>query len=264
MSIKCYKRVVSLQHQKKTAKNQTKMVNQDNKKFVGYLRVSRKKQFESGLSLENQAYQIKEYCKENLLDIFIEVESGKSSTRPQLAKALALAKETGAILIATKLDRILRSLAILTAIRESKVPFVALDGLNDSELIISIKAAFAEEELRKISERTIAALNAKKKRGEIEGTKEYEIKQIKGTVLGNKENLTPEAISASLFVRQANARENKENKQATELALLYKEKGFTLREIATKLNDMNFKTRRGQSFEAMTVKRLIDRATTTN
>jgi DNA invertase Pin-like site-specific DNA recombinase len=141
---------------------------------------------------------------------------------------------------------------------------VSLDGLNDSELIISIKAAFAEEELRKISERTIAALNAKKKRGEIEGTKEYEIKQIKGTVLGNKENLTPEAISASLFVRQANARENKENKQATELALLYKEKGFTLREIATKLNDMNFKTRRGQSFEAMTVKRLIDRATTTN
>ena len=78
-------------------------------KIVTYLRVSTSKQGQSGLGFEAQRYSIDAYAdrmKAKVLQSFIEVESGTLNQRPQLAKALHLAKVTGATLVIAKLDRL--------------------------------------------------------------------------------------------------------------------------------------------------------------
>ena len=53
--------------------------------IVGYVRVSTKRQGQSGLGLEAQEQAIQEYAADNELGvdgIFVEVESGKNSARP--------------------------------------------------------------------------------------------------------------------------------------------------------------------------------------
>ena len=58
---------------------------------------------------------------------YTEIKSGKNNQRPQLLKAITIAKETGAILCIAKLDRSSRSISFISNLMESKVQFVALD-----------------------------------------------------------------------------------------------------------------------------------------
>ena len=55
------------------------------------------------------------------------------------------------------------------------------------------------------------------------------------------------------------ARNNRNNKRATELILLYKDKGLSLQQIADKLNANGFRTAAGKVFHRTSVKRLWDR-----
>ena len=120
--------------------------------------------------------------------------------------------------------------------------FTALDCLNDSEMIINIKAALAEDELRKISERTRAALHQKKARG---------------FQLGKPENFSDEGRRKGVDVLKEAARTHPANLQATELIRLYQRDKLTSRAIAKKLNDNGFRTRRGKLFASETVRRLL-------
>jgi DNA invertase Pin-like site-specific DNA recombinase len=95
-------------------------------KFVAYRRVSTKQQGASGLGLEAQDRMIADYVERvggTILDRFKEVETGKRSDRPELRKALALAKRRKAILVVAKLDRLARNVAFVSALMESKVNF---------------------------------------------------------------------------------------------------------------------------------------------
>ena len=61
-------------------------------KFIAYFRVSTDRQGKSGLGLEAQREAVMTYLnggRWSLVDEFTEVESGKHSDRPELAKALA-------------------------------------------------------------------------------------------------------------------------------------------------------------------------------
>ena len=61
-------------------------------KFIAYYRVSTGKQRISGLGLEAQRNAVADYLnggRWTLLEEYTEVESGKNSDRPQLARALA-------------------------------------------------------------------------------------------------------------------------------------------------------------------------------
>lgn len=211
-------------------------------KYVAYYRVSTQKQGASGLGLEAQQFSVRAYCLDNLAAEFVEIESGKKSDRPQLKAAIEICKATGATLIAFKLDRLLRSLDILLALRSAKIKFTALDCLNDDDFIIQIKAAFAEEELRKVSQRTSAGLQAKKRRGETVGT---------------PANLTAEARKKAVTVRTAKAEAG--NVQAAELIKLYRAAGLTYRAIVGKLNASGYKTNRGNAWALSSVKVLDDR-----
>jgi DNA invertase Pin-like site-specific DNA recombinase len=136
--------------------------------YVAYLRVSTDKQGRSGLGLEAQQTAIAGFLKpdDKLLEPpFIEVESGKRSDRPQLHAALERCRKTGATLLIAKLDRLARNVAFIANLMESGVPFVAVDMPHADPFRLHIEAAIAEDEARKISQRTKAALKAAKERG---------------------------------------------------------------------------------------------------
>lgn len=139
-------------------------------RFVTYLRVSTKRQGQSGLGLEAQRMACAKYISGVGGDLpplaeFVEVESGKKSTRPELRKALDLCRVTGALLVIAKLDRLARNAAFLLSLRDSGVDFVAADMPQANRLLVGIMALVAEQEREMISERTRAALAAAKARG---------------------------------------------------------------------------------------------------
>ena len=61
---------------------------------------------------------------------FWEVESGKRSDRPELAKAAAFARRSKARLVIAKLDRLARNVAFLSALIEAGTGFVACDNAS--------------------------------------------------------------------------------------------------------------------------------------
>ncbi len=79
--------------------------------FVAYERVSTARQVSSGLGLEAQRRTIEALAAgrgAEVLARFTEVESGRNPDRPELTRALHLARVTGATLVIAKLDRLSR------------------------------------------------------------------------------------------------------------------------------------------------------------
>jgi len=136
--------------------------------LIPYYRVSTRKQERSGLGLEGQKAAVASFAGSNgvrVLAEYTEVETGKRADRPELAKAIAQAKRCRATLVVAKLDRLARNVAFTSALMESGVDFVACDNPHANRLTIHILAAVAEDEARRISERTKDALAAAKRRG---------------------------------------------------------------------------------------------------
>ena len=100
-----------------------------------------------------------------LIARFTEVESGRDADRPELAKALHLAKVTGATLVIAKLDRLSRNAAFLLALRDSGVRFSAVDLPEANDLTVGIMALVAQQEREAISRRTKEALAVARERG---------------------------------------------------------------------------------------------------
>ncbi len=135
---------------------------------IGYRRVSTAKQGQSGLGLDAQDAAIQAVCSSRgltLVESFTEVESGKNDARPQLALALARARKLRGVLVIAKLDRLGRRVSFISALMETGTPFMCADAPDDEPFIMHVKASFAEEEARKISQRTKAALAVAKARG---------------------------------------------------------------------------------------------------
>lgn len=143
------------------------------KKYVSYVRVSTQKQGDSGLGLEAQTQAVLQHVSQNngkVLASYIEVESGKNNSRPELAKALLHAKRSKAILIVAKLDRLARKASFLLKLIESGADVIFADMPNIPEgptgkLIITHMASIAEWEAGIISQRTKAAMAVLKARG---------------------------------------------------------------------------------------------------
>ena len=136
--------------------------------FVPYFRVSTDQQGRSGLGLEAQRRVVGDYVRGvggEMLDAFIEVESGKRSDRPELARALAMARRKKATLLVAKLDRLARNTHFITSLQQSGVSFRAADMPQANEFMVQILAAVAEYEARLISERTKAGLASARLRG---------------------------------------------------------------------------------------------------
>lgn len=137
-------------------------------RLVAYERVSTARQGASGLGLEAQRKVIEDFAASRGAEVlarFTEVESGRKADRPELAKALHLAKVTGATLVIAKLDRLSRNAAFLLALRDSGVRFMAVDMPEANDLTVGIMALVAQAEREAISRRTKEALAVAKARG---------------------------------------------------------------------------------------------------
>lgn len=140
--------------------------------FVTYARVSTAKQGRSGLGLEAQHEAVERYLnggRWKVVGEFVEVESGKRSDRPELAKAIAACRLYNARLIVAKLDRLSRDPGFLRDLERSGIDFVAADMPDANKLTVGIMALVAEQEREAISARTKAALQAAKARGQALG-----------------------------------------------------------------------------------------------
>jgi DNA invertase Pin-like site-specific DNA recombinase len=137
-------------------------------RLVAYERVSTARQGASGLGLEAQRRAIADFAasrQATVLARFTEVESGRKADRPELIRALHLARVTGATLVIAKLDRLSRNAAFLLALRDSGVHFLACDMPGANDLTVGIMALVAEAEREAISRRTKEALAAARARG---------------------------------------------------------------------------------------------------
>jgi len=137
-------------------------------RFVAYERVCTAGQGASGLGLESQLNAIDGFAAQSgaaVLARFTEVESGKRSDRPELIKALHLAKVTGATLVIAKLDRLSRHAAFQLALCDSRVRFLAVDMPPANDLTVGIMALVAQAEREAILRRTKDALAVAKARG---------------------------------------------------------------------------------------------------
>src|SRR5499427_5485418 len=144
---------------------------------VAYFRVSTQRQRRSGLGIEAQRTALAGFAEAEGIKIiaeFVEAETGKGSDaldrRPQLAAALAAARAGKCSVLVSKLDRLSRDVAFVSGLMAQRVPFIVAElGRDADPFMLHLYAAPAEKERRLISERTRAALAAKKASGALLG-----------------------------------------------------------------------------------------------
>lgn len=218
------------------------------KKFVCYYRVSRKEQGISGLGLSAQRTSVTNFVKNQdgiIIQEFTEIETGTNKReRGEIHKAIELAKNEEAILVIAKLDRLSRNVNFVSSLMDAGIEFVAVDMPSANNFTIHIFSALAEQEAKLISSRTKLALAELKK---------------KGVKLGNPNNLTSEARAKGIERIKDNAMNNDSNRQAQSIISNCKEKGMSYRQIASYLNELNFKTRYGKQFLPSSVHQLYSR-----
>jgi DNA invertase Pin-like site-specific DNA recombinase len=223
-------------------------------KIVSYLRVSTRQQGASGLGLDAQRSAIEAYATQRhakVIETFTEIESGKVNTRPELLKALHLAKVTGATLVIAKLDRLSRNAAFLLTLRDSGVRFVAADMPDANDLTVGIMALVAQQEREAISRRTTEALKAAKARGVRLGNPNG-AEALRRAGQGN---------AASVRSIRAHADDHARNLQPVITALA--DEGVTsLGALAEALNERGMLTPRGRRWHKSSVRNLLDRLQT--
>ena len=207
---------------------------------IAYTRVSTIRQGKSGLGLEAQQAALARFADAegfDLVQTFQEVETGKGADalerRPQLAAALKAAKKHKAPVIVAKLDRLSRDVHFISGLMSHKTPFIVTElGSNVDPFMLHIHAAVAEQERRRISERTKDALAAKK---------------AQGVKLGG--------LNAGGVAKRDAALE-----RARALAPIFNElDGKSAREIARILNHRKVATPTGAPWSAVTVNRVRSR-----
>ena len=223
--------------------------------IIPYYRVSTRKQGRSGLGLEAQQAEVWSFASQNdgeILAEYTEVETGKRADRPELAKAIAHAKLSGATLVIAKLDRLARNVHFTSGLMESGVEFVACDNPDATKLTIHLLAAMAEHEATQISNRTKEALKAAKVRG-------VKLGSARPGHWDGREHLRgwAKATKAAATRRAEKARE--------EYAFLVptlqrmQQEGKSLQKMADWLNGQGHTTRRGVAFTSAIVWRILNR-----
>jgi DNA invertase Pin-like site-specific DNA recombinase len=221
---------------------------------VIYRRVSTREQGNSGLGLEAQQAATEAYARQTgatIIGTYTEVETGTTSERPELKRAIAHAKRSRATLVISKLDRLARNVAFTSALMRSGVNFVCCDNPHANKLTIHILAAIAEHEAEMISQRTKDALAAYKARG------------------GKLGGQLPQCCNLTQEARKRGAQHAGEavSKAANEayadlLPTLqqFHAEGLSLRAIAERLNADGHTTRRGRPWNPVQVARVLERA----
>ena len=217
---------------------------------VAYYRVSTQRQGRSGLGIEAQRARVEKFAASEGVELiaeYVEVETGKGvdalDRRPRLAEALAWARKERCPVVVAKLDRLSRDVAFIAGLMAQRVPFVVAElGADADPFMLHLYAALAEKERRLISERTRAALDARKR---------------SGTRLGNHVN----AAAAAERGRAASMAEA--DRFAASVMPIIEQlqlSGITsYRGIASALDSRGIRTARGGRWQVSNVRNLIAR-----
>ena len=211
--------------------------------YVTYKRVSTKEQGRSGLGLEAQERDIRVFLDNfsdepwEVVGAFLDIQSGSEEDRPELQKAIDLAKRQKAVLLVAKLDRLSRRVSLISRLMEDKkLQFRVAQMPYADKFQLHIYAALAEQEREFISQRTKAALREAKARGKkLGGLRDKTMRRNK------------------VWKAQANTRA----KKLEGVVLPLRDNGASLRDIAVALNEAKVATARGGPWHPNTVRRLL-------
>jgi DNA invertase Pin-like site-specific DNA recombinase len=218
----------------------TKSQNTD---YIAYYRVSTARQGKSGLGLDAQKELVRRYINGGtLIAEYVEVESGKKDSRPQLQAALEACKQHKATLLIAKLDRLSRDLHFISGLERAGIKFICADMPEANEFTIHILASVAQHERKLVSQRTRDALQAAKRRG---------------VKLGNP---NPEkALQKAYKVHRKQADSFAESIKPIIEEIRQKGSITTLQGIADALNARGVSTSRGGKWWPTSVKNLLNR-----
>jgi len=216
--------------------------------YVTYLRLSRDSKNGKNYGLDAQRRDLDIFlntccpdadgCQE--VATFTEVQSGADDHRPELTKAIAYCKETGAMLLVAKLDRLSRRVSFIAQLLEIKgLEFKVASMPNADKFQLHIYAALAEQEREFISQRTKAGLARAKERGvSLGGVRDGQAK--------------------SNAVRRKKAIDNAERLRGVLTPMV--EGGQSLRQMAGALETAGLLTASGgEKWTAVQVKRVVER-----
>lgn len=220
-------------------------------KFVAYYRVSTEKQAASGLGLAAQRTSVQDYVQRaggEIVATFAEAQSGKlenTANRVEFAKAVAMCKRSGAVLIVAKLDRLARCCSVLEAIQSAGVAFRVAEMPEANELTLGLLMVIARNEREMCAARTKAALAEKKAQG------------VKlGAAREGAFRFTAESAAESRAKHTAAAQQSKTNRHAWVFAAPLLAAGESLRAVARALNVEGYSTPRGGEWSAQQVRNL--------
>ncbi|RUX48649.1 recombinase family protein, partial [Mesorhizobium sp. M4A.F.Ca.ET.050.02.1.1] len=216
------------------------------KRFVTYARVSTQEQGRSGLGLEAQRRDIDVFLHAftevpwEIVGEFCDILSGKDDNRPELAKALDLARRKGAELLISKLDRLSRDVEFIArTMKQANIKVATMPNADPFQL--HIYAALAEKERKFISERTKAALGAAKARGVKLGG--YREGSLDRRIFALKQTADDDALRVMGVVQPL------------------RQAGKSLRRIAEELEKQGIRTPRGGAWTAKQVSLTLARLT---
>jgi DNA invertase Pin-like site-specific DNA recombinase len=220
------------------------------REFIAYRRVTAQEARRAPGALEAQALAILRFVQSEqgvLLRDFVEQESGRGSAaierRPQLQRAVLLARERNAVLVVSTLDRLSREVATLSDLVESGLEFVAAETPTADAFMLQIYAEVAQRSREHIAGRISASLQAKKRDALAQG---------QPNPLGN---------AAALQPHNAKRRESAQTFAARMAPILngYRKAGMTQRRMVEELNLQGVKTVAGGKWSLMQLQRVLAR-----
>lgn len=221
---------------------------------VAYLRVSTDKQADHGVSLQAQESKVRAYASLYDLELVgVEVDAGASACsvegRPALARALAMLGHGVDALLVVKLDRLTRNVADLGGLIDRYFGPRGAALLSVSEqidtrtsagrLVLNVLASVAQWEREAIGERTSAALQHKRARGERVGGVPYGWTDVDG-------RLVPVEHEQAGIVRARELRAG----------------GLSLAAVGLQLVREGWRSRAGSPMAAVQVQRILERGET--
>jgi len=213
------------------------------KPAIAYTRTSTSQQ---QISHEAQQQAINAFCEREGYHIdrsFCDFASGTNTKRPGLLAAIEQAKKTGAPILVLRIDRLSRSVSHISQLLNSKVQFVAVEtGFQADSFVLTIMAAVAEHEHKRISKRLKEC---------------FSVLREQGVVLGQPKEVLDKARLKSIKTNRAKGDATKDRYR--EVFKLIKSEGITsIRKTAERLEVLNIPTPRGkQKWSLRTTSRLM-------
>lgn len=219
------------------------------KKVVGYVRVSTDAQVREGVSLEVQKGKITAWAKiQDQYLICIEEDAGISGklirNREGLKRAIEVACDEEAVLVIYSLSRLSRStrdtLALVEKLDKAGADLVSLSERIDTttaagKMVFRMLAVLNEFERDQISERTSAILQHKKENGRVYAPVPFGFDRDGDKLVENHEELS-----------------------VVDLVKEWREKGWSLRRIASELSNRGVPTKTGKKWYASTVRYILN------